>query len=119
MKYRSCPTLLLSALLSTVLAAPAAWAAVYELPADGSPVVGTDSTVASTYADTLTDIAHRYSLGYYEIIRANPGVDVWLPGAGKQIVLPGRRILPASARKGRPPCLDPANCLPPLPGAVS
>jgi L,D-transpeptidase ErfK/SrfK len=100
MKYRSCPTLLLSALLSTVLAAPAAWASVYELPTDGSPVVGADSSVKSAYEDTLTDIAHRYSLGYYEIIRANPSVDVWLPGAGKDIVLPGRRILPPGPRTG-------------------
>jgi L,D-transpeptidase ErfK/SrfK len=73
---------------------------VYELPADGSPVVGADSSVTSAYEDTLTDIGHRFSLGYYEIIRANPHVDVWLPGAGKQIVLPGRRILPPGAREG-------------------
>jgi L,D-transpeptidase ErfK/SrfK len=87
-------------LLALLWAAPAAWASVYELPADGSPVVGADASVTSAYEDTLTDIAHRFSLGYYEIIRANPHVDVWLPGAGKQIVLPGRRILPAGPREG-------------------
>ncbi|GAC1452236.1 MAG: L,D-transpeptidase family protein [Steroidobacteraceae bacterium] len=70
------------------------------MPADGSPVVGTDLSVKSAYEDTLTDIAHRYSLGYYEIIRANPQVDVWLPGAGKDVMLPGRRILPPGAREG-------------------
>jgi L,D-transpeptidase ErfK/SrfK len=100
MKYRTAPAFPLLALLWIGLAAPAAWAAVYELPTDGSPVVGADSSVTSAYEDTLTDIAHRYSLGYYEIIRANPGVDVWLPGAGKQIVLPGRRILPPGPRIG-------------------
>jgi L,D-transpeptidase ErfK/SrfK len=82
------------------IATPAAWASVYELPADGSPVVGADSSVRSAYEDTLTDIAHRYSLGYYEIIRANPHVDVWLPGADKEIMLPGRRILPPGPREG-------------------
>jgi L,D-transpeptidase ErfK/SrfK len=82
------------------LATPAAWASVYELPADGSPVVGADSSVKSAYEDTLTDIAHRYSLGYYEIIRANPHLDVWLPGADKEIMLPGRRILPPGPREG-------------------
>jgi L,D-transpeptidase ErfK/SrfK len=81
------------------LSAPAA-ASVYALPADSSPVVGSDETVMSVYEDTLPDLAHRYSLGYYEIIRANPGVDVWLPGAGKRIVLPGRRILPSGPREG-------------------
>src|SRR5256885_14769317 len=82
-----------------LLAAPG-WASVYPLPSDGSPVVGSDESVQAVYEDTLPDIAHRYSLGYYEIIRANPGVDVWLPGAGTRLVLPGRRILPAGPRAG-------------------
>ena len=77
-----------------LLAAPG-WASVYPLPSDGSPVVGSDESVQAVYEDTLPDIAHRYSLGYYEIIRANPGVDVWLPRAGTKLLLPGRRILPA------------------------
>ncbi len=75
-------------------------AAVYALPADGSPIVGEDQTVKTVYEDTLPDLAHKYSLGYYEIIRANPGVDVWIPGADKEIVLPGRRILPPGPREG-------------------
>jgi L,D-transpeptidase ErfK/SrfK len=78
----------------------AAQASVYPLPTDGTNVVGSDGNVTTVYEDTLPDIAHRYSLGYYEIIRANPGVDVWLPGAGKQLTLPGRRILPAGPREG-------------------
>jgi L,D-transpeptidase ErfK/SrfK len=81
------------------LAAPAL-ASLYELPADGSPVVGTNSSVTTVYEDTLTDIAHRYSLGYYEIIRANPKLDVWLPGADQLVTLPGRRILPPGPREG-------------------
>jgi L,D-transpeptidase ErfK/SrfK len=82
------------------LAAGPAAASLFPLPADGSAVVGTDATVTTVYEDTLPDIAHRYSLGYYEIIRANPGIDVWLPGAGKQLTLPGRRILPPGPREG-------------------
>src|SRR5256885_6727232 len=82
-----------------LLAAPG-WASVYPLPPDGSPVVGRDESLTTVYEDTLPDIAHRYSLGYYEIIRANPGVDVWLPGAGTKLLLPGRRILPAGPRVG-------------------
>jgi L,D-transpeptidase ErfK/SrfK len=76
------------------------WASVYELPADGSAVFGADVHIKSTYQDTLLDIAHRYSLGYEEIIRANPGVDMWLPGEGTDILLPGRRILPPGPREG-------------------
>jgi L,D-transpeptidase ErfK/SrfK len=82
------------------LAAGPAAASLYPLPTDGSAVVGVDASVTTVYEDTLPDIAHRYSLGYYEIIRANPGIDVWLPGAGKQLTLPGRRILPPGPREG-------------------
>ena len=85
--------------VAAALATPA-WSTVYPLPADGSSVVGEDARMRTVYQDTLPDLAHRFSLGYYEIIRANPGVDVWLPGAGKDLVLPGRRILPDGPREG-------------------
>jgi L,D-transpeptidase ErfK/SrfK len=91
---------LLWSIAGLVLAVGPAVASVYPLPPDGSAVVGTDTTVTTVYEDTLPDLAHRYSLGYYEIIRANPGVDVWLPGAGRQLTLPGRRILPPGPREG-------------------
>jgi L,D-transpeptidase ErfK/SrfK len=77
-----------------------AGATVYELPENGSAVFGTDERIKATYQDTLLDIARRYSLGYEEIIRANPGVDMWLPGEGTEILLPGRRILPPGPREG-------------------
>lgn len=92
----------LSASLSLTLAllnAPSR-ATVFELPADGSAVIGADSTITAHYEDTLLGIARKYSLGYDEIIRANPGVDMWLPGEGTRIMLPGRRILPPGPREG-------------------
>ncbi len=82
------------------VAAATARATVYELPENGSAVFGNDATIQSHYQDTLLDIARRYSLGYEEIIRANPGVDMWLPGEGTSILLPGRRILPPGPREG-------------------
>ena len=39
---------------------------------------------SATKEDTLTDIARRFNVGYEEIVRANPGVDPWLPGEGKR-----------------------------------
>ena len=71
-----------------------------ELPADGSPVIGSDTTILSHYQDTLFDIARRYGLGYEEIVRANPGVDIWMPGEGTRVLLPKRRILPPGSREG-------------------
>jgi len=75
-------------------------ATVFELPADGSGVIGTDTTLTTHYQDTLLDIARQHSLGYDEIIRANPGIDMWIPGEGTQILLPGRRILPPGPHEG-------------------
>ena len=87
-------------LVCAVAVATSARATVYELPADGSSVVGTDQRIKATREDTLLDIARRYSLGYEEIIRANPHVDMWLPGEGTQILLPGQRILPPGPHEG-------------------
>ena len=89
----------------TVMAAAAALAAtaraeVYELPPAGNDVIGAVSYVESRSADTLLDIARRHGLGYEEIVRANPLVDPWLPGAGTRIVLPTRYILPPGPRHG-------------------
>src|SRR5580658_1021175 len=92
--------LLFASLLVLAGLQASAWATVYELPADGSAVFGSDQVIKATYKDTLLDIARRYSLGYEEIIRANPGVDMWLPGEGTEILLPGRRILPPGPREG-------------------
>src|SRR5690242_16390095 len=83
-----------------IVACVPAHASTFVLPEDGSSVIGEDGSVTTLYEDSLPDLAQRYSLGYYEISRANPGVDVWVPGAGRQLTLPGRRILPPGPRTG-------------------
>lgn len=50
--------------------------------------------------DTLPDIARRFNVGYEEIVRANPGVDPWVPGAGRDIVVPTRFVLPDAPHEG-------------------
>jgi L,D-transpeptidase ErfK/SrfK len=77
-----------------------AQATVYPLPTPGATVFGEDQTVVTVYEDTLYDLARKFSLGSEELIRVNPGVDPWLPGAGKQIVVPGRHILPPAPHEG-------------------
>jgi L,D-transpeptidase ErfK/SrfK len=72
----------------------------FEIDAAHDDVVGQVQVTLSTKDDTLPDIARRFNLGYEEIVRANPGVDPWLPGAGKQIVLPTQIVLPNSVRQG-------------------
>ncbi|MGI9248740.1 MAG: L,D-transpeptidase family protein [Woeseiaceae bacterium] len=83
-----------------LLAATPARSEVYELPPEGSDVIGAVSTVTARYEDTLVDIARRHGLGYQDIVRANPDVKVWLPGEGTEIVLPTHFVLPPGPREG-------------------
>jgi L,D-transpeptidase ErfK/SrfK len=77
-----------------------AHATVYTLKSKDDAVFGEDQTVTTVYEDTLYDLAAKYSLGSEEIIRVNPGLDPWIPGADKQVVIPGRHILPPGPHEG-------------------
>lgn len=68
--------------------------------APGQDVIGVVQIVNSTKEDTLTDIARRFNVGYEEIVRANPKVDPWLPGADRPIVIPSQFIIPNAPREG-------------------
>lgn len=50
--------------------------------------------------DTFSDIARRFDVGYEEMVLANPGVDPWLPGVGREVVVPTEFILPAAPHQG-------------------
>ena len=63
-------------------------------------VVGVVQVVTAGKEDTLTDIARRFNVGYEEILRANPKVDPWLPGEGREIIVPSQFILPDAPRTG-------------------
>jgi L,D-transpeptidase ErfK/SrfK len=63
-------------------------------------VVGAVQITTASQDDTLPDIARRFNVGYEEIVRANPGVDPWLPGAGRAVVLPTRFVLPNAPHEG-------------------
>jgi L,D-transpeptidase ErfK/SrfK len=75
-------------------------AAEYLLPTNGDNVIGVVTTAVAEHEDTLLDIGRRHGVGYEEIIAANPGIDPWLPGAGTEVVIPGRFILPDAPREG-------------------
>ena len=82
-------------------AAPASGATDrFMLPPPGDNVVGELRVTLARRDDTLSDIARRFDLGYEEIVAANPGVDPWLPGEGRRIVLPTQFILLPGPRKG-------------------
>lgn len=63
-------------------------------------VIGVTQVTKSSAEDTFSDIARRFNLGYDELIRANPGIDPWLPGADRDIILPTQFVLPDAPRDG-------------------
>ena len=66
----------------------------------GEDVVGVVQVVTAGKDDTLTDIARRFNVGYEEMVRANPKVDPWLPGEGREIIVPTQFVLPDAPRTG-------------------
>nr|PZN81099.1 MAG: hypothetical protein DIU56_01660 [Pseudomonadota bacterium] len=72
----------------------------FEIDPENEDVVGVVQITTAREEDTLSDIARRFNLGYEEIVRANPGVDPWLPGEGTRIVLPTQFVLPNAPREG-------------------
>ena len=94
--------------LVAVVAGLAAWLAVlpagalerHPLPPADVDLVGALRTVVTRHEDTFVDIGQANHLGYSELKWANPEIDPWLPGAGREVVLPTRYILPATARSG-------------------
>jgi L,D-transpeptidase ErfK/SrfK len=71
----------------------------FEIDADDD-VVGELQVTIVGRNDTLSDVARRFDIGYEEIVRANPGVDPWLPGEGREVVVPTQFVLPFAERKG-------------------
>ncbi|WP_136254403.1 L,D-transpeptidase family protein [Onishia niordana] len=71
----------------------------YPLPEEGD-IVGETSTIIAEGSDTLLDIGRRHGIGYEEMRRANPDINVWYPGEGSEIVIPSRFILPPGPREG-------------------
>jgi L,D-transpeptidase ErfK/SrfK len=75
-------------------------AEVFALPTDGSDLIGEIQYTKAKHEDTLIDIARDFSVGQDEIVMANPTVDRWLPGDGKEVLIPRQFILPDAPRSG-------------------
>ncbi|WP_349571396.1 L,D-transpeptidase family protein [Azotobacter salinestris] len=82
-----------------LLSAPLA-ALELPLPPPGEDVIGQVQVIKAKYEDTFADIGQANDIGYLEMVAANPGVDPWLPGAGTEVILPTRYILPSGPREG-------------------
>ncbi|MCX7913217.1 MAG: L,D-transpeptidase family protein [Thermodesulfovibrionales bacterium] len=61
-----------------------------------STVIGLKRSYTVKETESLIEIARKFNLGYNEIVAANPGVDPYLPGVGRNINIPTSWILPES-----------------------
>ncbi|UJF25095.1 L,D-transpeptidase family protein [Suttonella sp. R2A3] len=88
--------------LTSVMAclAFAAQAEEVPLPPNDINVVGKVRVVEAKDEDTLPAIGREFGVGFEAMERANPGVDVWYPGEGRQVLIPSRYILPDAPREG-------------------
>jgi L,D-transpeptidase ErfK/SrfK len=87
---------------ATVFAPVVFIAALFCTPAMAAspPAIGEIQTHRTVPGDSLLDLAHQYDVGYVEMIAANPVLDPWVPGVGKDIVLPTMHLLPAAPHEG-------------------
>lgn len=86
--------------LALLLFSSQLYATTYPLPDAKDAVIGAVTHVISKDEDTLLDLGRKYSVGYEEMATANPGIDPWVPGAGKDILIPTQYILPNAPRVG-------------------
>lgn len=69
--------------------------------ADGQLMIGAAGSHVTSAQDTLLDVARENDLGYGQIIAVNDrDLDPWLPGEGRNVVLPNLFLLPDGARQG-------------------
>lgn len=66
----------------------------------GAEVVGQTKLHRATPDDSLIELARTYDLGYVELAAANPGIDPWGPGEGRQLTIPAAHILPPGPHEG-------------------
>lgn len=69
-------------------------------PATPAALVGSNRSYVLGADETLIELAYRAGLGYEGLAAANPGVDPWLPEAGRSVLLPYAAILPAGTGLG-------------------
>lgn len=86
--------------IALIFASAALQASVFSLPPDGEGLIGKEERIIAGREDTLIDIGRQNSIGYDEILNANPGVDAWMPQSGSTVVLPHLYVLPDAPQQG-------------------
>ncbi|WP_246221683.1 L,D-transpeptidase family protein [Marichromatium bheemlicum] len=96
--HRALSAALLGAL--TLAATVKAPAETYRLEHPGDSVIGFPFYFATRADDTLLDVARQNNQGFEDMRSANPEVDMWVPGAGTEVMVPTFYVLPDAPRQG-------------------
>ncbi|MFU8830540.1 MAG: L,D-transpeptidase family protein [Wenzhouxiangella sp.] len=91
-------TIALTLMLSLSAAVP--WPTGHVVDGPDTQVIGELQYEYARRSDTLMDIARWQNMGHREIRRANPEVDIWVPGEGTRVLIPSLHVLPAGPRDG-------------------
>jgi L,D-transpeptidase ErfK/SrfK len=75
-------------------------AETFRLAHPGDSVIGAPFYVKTRKKDTLLDFARQNNQGYDDMSRANPRVDMWIPGEGSEALIPSFWVLPNTPRSG-------------------
>lgn len=76
------------------------FAATYDLPIEGSSIVGRTQFHQVQEGETLATIAKQYDVGFLSLMAANKGVDPFLPKPDYVLTIPTQIILPNVERQG-------------------
>ncbi|USD67917.1 L,D-transpeptidase family protein [Vibrio sp. SCSIO 43136] len=86
--------------LALLLLTGSCFAAQFELPKDGSRIVGKVQRHLVGEGETFAQIAKDYDIGFLSLMAANRGVDPFLPAEGTVLTIPSMFILPPVEYKG-------------------
>lgn len=76
------------------------YSSTYVLPETGN-IIGEIQYTSSRIGESIDEVGRRFNIGYYEMVRANPGIDpVHVLPAHTRLVIPSQFILPDVPRKG-------------------
>lgn len=83
-------------LITLFCAALMSWtsdAATYDLPAEGSRLIGRIQHHVVEKGETMANIAKQYDVGFLALMAANKGVDPFLPQEGYVLSIPSEMVL--------------------------
>jgi L,D-transpeptidase ErfK/SrfK len=92
--------LLAGVLCASNFASNWASAEAFSLNSSSDSVIGELQQVRSRQEETLIDVAREFGLGYDQIVKSNPKVNRWVPGANAKVLLPNLYVLPDAPKQG-------------------